>query len=104
MNKWMNDAQVLAQFGHSLGACLLVTFTTLMSISLGGRWPAVIVVVILGVIAAAVKEFWYDMKFELPTQTWWDSIEDFLFYMLGLTVGVGVTALAFHVANATKHC
>jgi len=40
--------------------------------------------------------------YELPKQTWGDSIMDWSFYMLGAGVGMGLAALAFHLALG--HC
>lgn len=101
MNTWMNNPQYLAQIGHALGGCLLIVFTTLLSVLFGWGWLPILIVLGIGVAAAAVKEFWYDMKFELPKQSWGDSAMDFGFYMLGGAVGMGVAAFAEHFA---KHC
>ena len=40
-------------------------------------------------IYAATKEFWYDEKYETP-EIRGSSLEDFLFYILGLGVALGL--------------
>jgi len=79
----------------------VIVLTTLFAIVLGSGWTPILVALGLGIIAASVKEFWYDMKYELPKQTWGDSFMDWSFYMLGAAAGMGVAALAEHLA---KHC
>ena len=88
MNTWMNNPQYLAQVGHCLGALSLMLFATLFW---GMRGAYAMVGVGIGV--AAAKEFWYDMVYELPKQTWADSWMDFGFYMVGAAVGLGVMAI-----------
>lgn len=90
-NTWMNDPQYLAQVGHFLGGACLVM---LVAIFAGVR--AVPLALALGVGAAALKEFWY---YDLPTQTWKDSGQDFLFYVLGGGVGAALAALAHHLGR-----
>jgi hypothetical protein len=101
MNTWMNNPQYLAQVGHFLGGASLIVITTLFAVTLGAGWTPILIVLGIGVAAASLKEFWYDMKYELPKQTWGDSFMDWGFYMLGGGVGMGVAALAEHLA---KHC
>jgi hypothetical protein len=91
MNKWMNNPQYLAQVGHTLGG-LAVIFALRVFFGPVGMWIGLV----LGVALAAGKEFWYDMKYELPVQTWWASIMDFAFYMLGAAAGYGLGELAAH--------
>ena len=43
------------------------------------KWTAV-----GAVIAALAKEFWWDLRFETPKQTWLDSLEDFAGYLVGI--------------------
>ena len=76
----MNDPQYLAQVGHFLG----------------GGSILLVACVFLGA-HAAIKEFWYDMHYELPKQTWGDSAMDFTFYLLGACAGFGLVALAHHL-------
>jgi hypothetical protein len=91
MNKWMNDPQYLAQFGHTLGG-FVVIFAARVFFGAFGMWIGLI----LGLILVVGKEFWYDMKYELPAQTWWASIMDFIFYVLGAGIGYGLANLAVH--------
>jgi hypothetical protein len=96
MNKWMNDPQYLAQVGHSLGGFALILT---LRVFFGPFW--MLVGLILGLMLAAGKEFWYDMKYELPAQTWFDSVMDFGFYLLGASVGVIVASLAADLHRLT---
>ncbi len=93
----MTNPQYLAQVGHSLGGYAVITTSILFSMATGTGCVPTIIVTVLGVAAAAVKEFWYDMKFELPKQTWTDSLMDFGFYMLGALVGWGMSGIAMAV-------
>lgn len=43
--------------------------------------------VAFAVVAALAKEFWWDLKFEVPKQTWLDSLEDFAGYAAGILLG-----------------
>lgn len=97
MNTWMNNPQYLAQVGHLFGAGFVLVVTGMLSLALGAGWAPVLAVLVAGVALAALKEFWYDMKWELPRQTWGDSLMDFAFYVLGALVGVGAFALALAV-------
>lgn len=94
MNTWMNSPQYLAQVGHFLGGLCALLLATLAAV-LWGHATSMIPLYTLGVgvTLAAVKEFWYDMKYELPKQTWGDSLMDFGFYILGGGVGYFVSAL-----------
>lgn len=85
-NKWMNDANVLAQIGHVLGGYGIV----LTAAFLGGRVYAVSFAAAL-MVYAAVKEFWYDARFELPKQTWQDNVLDFSMYGVGTILGLVTT-------------
>ena len=40
------------------------------------------------VLTAAVKEFWFDARYEVPKQTFADNLEDFFGYFIGATMGV----------------
>jgi multisubunit Na+/H+ antiporter MnhB subunit len=89
-NSWMNNADVLAQIGHSLaGYALMLTVAYFSNTSF--LW--------LGIFAsalttyAAIKEFWYDANYEIPKQTNLDNITDFSFYCVGLVVGFGVAMI-----------
>jgi hypothetical protein len=93
MNTWMNNPQYLAQVGHFLGGASLIMLTVMFSWNPLCIWATFGV----GVVAAGVKEFWYDANYELPKQTWQDNLMDFSFYVLGGLVGVGISYGAMHV-------
>jgi hypothetical protein len=101
MNRWMNDPQYLAQFAHFFGAYSLIATTTIISMVFGWGWMPMLIVLGIGIAVATWKEFWYDLRKELPKQTWGNSTMDFGFYMLGGAVGMGIAAFAEHFA---KHC
>ncbi len=83
-NSWMNNSVVLAQIAHVLGGYGII----LTAAFLWGHVAAVIAAVLLTAYAA-VKEFWYDLKYETdPVQNWKDSLLDFSMYMVGMTSGL----------------
>lgn len=90
MNTWMNNSQYLAQVGHFFGACTIILLVGLFS-ETHREFP--LYAYGFGIAVAAVKEFWYDMVYELPKQTWLDSIMDFFFYALGGTFALVVLYL-----------
>jgi hypothetical protein len=96
VNRWMNNPQYLAQVGHFLGGAMIVTLVTVF----GGFELGVYALAPI-TVAAGVKEFWYDMKYELPKQTWADSAMDFVFYFLGALVAVGVMLVAHHLGRVS---
>ena len=83
MNTWMNNPQYLAQVGHTLGG---VTIVTMSCIAFGFHVGWIVALIVL--IATAIKEFWYDMKYELPKQSWSDSTMDFAFWQIGQAIGM----------------
>jgi hypothetical protein len=87
-NKWMNDPTFLAQSAHFFGA-----MATIMTVAhFTGRTGGLITAGVF-TAAAIVKEFWYDLKYELPKQSFADSFLDFTFYMVG--VGLAAAILWF---------
>lgn len=86
MNTWMTSPKFLAQAAHFLGA---YAFVLTMSHWHQPLWPAGVAVCAY----AGFKEFWYDMKFELPKQSVWDGVLDAAFLVLGMAAGVAVAAL-----------
>jgi hypothetical protein len=85
----MTNANFLAQIGHTLGGVLFVLVPTIFlgfhQIWIGGA---------ILLVWALLKEFAYDLKYELPKQSFGDSLLDFVFYMLGGALGIGVASLA----------
>ena len=92
----MNNANVLAQINHVIGGYALLLTVGYFTHS----WIWLIATIALGIILAAVKEFWYDANYELPVQTDGDNWLDFSMYMLGLALG-GMTIGIKHFI--TKH-
>lgn len=84
-NKWMNNSTFLAQSAHFFGA-----YSTVMSSYVFGGKVAAIIVSGSFIAAAAIKEFFYDAKYEIPTQTTFDNVLDFSSYMVGLGVALAV--------------
>jgi len=90
-NSWMNDPNFLAGMAHSGWAALI---TTWVFFTFG--MPFYIAAVVLVVILAGIKEFWYDAKYELPAQTGLENFSDFCEYLLGLGLG-GVLLYITHL-------
>jgi len=89
VNRWMNDPQYLAQIGHFFGGYALMVTTIFVCTALGTGLTPIVVVLGLWIAYGLGKEFWYDMRYELPRQTWKDSGQDFAFLVLGAVVGLG---------------
>jgi hypothetical protein len=94
VNRWMNDPQYLAQVGHLLGGAIVVLVA---AIFFGAR--GVEVALGVGIAAAAIKEFWFDVHYEAPKQSWGDSAMDFAFYVIGGLVGLLIAILALHLGR-----
>lgn len=72
----------VCQMTHwSFAAFLTLTVARLAPSAIGAY-------IVLAICAAAIKEFWYDLKYETPDAMGSGgikgSIEDFTFYMIGL--------------------
>ena len=93
-NKWMNDPRYLAQAGHFLGAYAVI-FTTFHFAGL----QKALLATISGALIAALKEFWYDAKYELPKQTNFDNILDFTMYVVGGGVALLVSWLPVYLQH-----
>jgi hypothetical protein len=78
----MNNPQYLAQVGHTLFGCLFMVLAAFFG-GMKAAWIALPIVV----VAALIKEFWYDATYELPKQTFADNAMDFGFYCLGAGLG-----------------
>lgn len=92
-NSWMNDPTYLAQSAHFFGAITAVMIASYFWGKKGCLWAAGIFAT-----AATIKEFWYDLNFELPKQTFWDSTLDYTFYLVGVAVAV-ITVLLVKKPN-----
>jgi hypothetical protein len=87
--RWTDNPNFNAQVAH-FGVGYAVGVTTFARTSLA----SVRVGVTLGFLAyALLKEFWYDAIYELPPQSPANNFEDFLFYLVGLSVGMFVGSL-----------
>lgn len=82
-NSWMNNPTFLAQAAHFFGAIAIV-MTCVYFRNKKAAWIAASTIV----AGAAVKEFWYDLAYELPKQTIGNSTLDFSFYLLGSIVAL----------------
>lgn len=75
------NAQFVAFFAH-LGAAEILTVLAFRFTRFG---PEVVALIILG---AAIKEFYFDAKYEKnPPQTFKDNLQDFVGWALGPVVG-----------------
>ena len=74
-NKTFNEVSQLGHFAG--GAAIVLAFGVARHVA---PWPVYGFVLVL--VLAAIKEFWYDEKFE-TTEVRGSSGEDFLFYMVG---------------------
>lgn len=77
------NPQILAQFVHFFLAYSIVL--TAASLAHSKHWSAMVPITVtgVGIVVATLKEFWYDLAFEVPKQTVGDSFEDWAFYMAG---------------------
>jgi hypothetical protein len=88
---WMNNSEYLAQSSHfAFGYAIIMTAMAISLIRDWG-WSLIFWVLGIGVALASLKEFWFDMVYEIPKQTWGDSILDFSFYMIGAATGLLIT-------------
>lgn len=84
-NRWMNDANVLAQFAH-----VGWTFAIVSNVGwLFGNAPCLYTAVGLA-LYAVVKEWVYDANFEIPAQTWKDNLLDMSMLWLGTSLGLAM--------------
>jgi hypothetical protein len=98
---WENNPQYLAQVGHFFGALSVILTATLFFGVLGSGWAPILVTLGVGIVAAAFKEFYLDLR-PPENDSLADSAMDFGFYMLGGAVGMGFAALAMHLMKV--HC
>jgi hypothetical protein len=85
-NSWMNNNYFLAAMAHSGWSGLIIACGGILTMA---GLPNLMVVGALSagmVLFAAVKEFWYDANYELPKQTAFDNITDFLGYCAGVAI------------------
>jgi len=83
-NTWMNDPNYLAQVGH-----VLFGYSLILTVAFAGRsFESCWWTLAGGALVAGLKEFWYDAKYEIPKQTFWDNLLDFSMYIVGGFVGM----------------
>ena len=85
-NSWMASPDFTAQMAHLFFAGFVIVVASLF----GERLTPV---VLLGATLAALKEFWFDLTYELPAQTLSGSTLDFAMYLAGMGVGMAVVWL-----------
>jgi hypothetical protein len=98
---FMNSVTFLAAMAHVGWACLIILSTALISSS-NMHWC--IGVSAFMFVFAAIKEFWYDMMFERPKQTWLDGIGDFVGYLSGIALAWVVMSITLCLhSQSTPH-
>jgi hypothetical protein len=78
----------VAQFAHAGVACsiyLSIGYIAEKHSVFSWLWYGILI--LTGVVAAGVKEFWYDANFENQA-TRGSDLEDFSFYVLGIVIAV----------------
>jgi hypothetical protein len=86
---FMSNVQFLAFMAHAGWAGL----ATLAVAVLHGTMTALLISTGAWVVAAALKEYGYDARFEVPHQTFAMNTQDFVGYCAGLAVAWGVVAM-----------
>jgi hypothetical protein len=91
-NTWMNDGYFLAFMAHSGWACLYLLSVDIYGSAISPAHTIIIraVATALMIAFAAVKEFVYDARFEIPKQTSFDNWTDFGGYCAGLALAWGL--------------
>lgn len=78
----------VCQIAHTLFGILCVVLAAYLFGSPLGGWSALF-------IWSVVKEFWYDINYESPSDSggWLGSLKDFGFYNLGAAIGYVTTLM-----------
>lgn len=99
------DPQYLAQVGHGFGGAFVILTATLFSIVLHPRdasdidlWLPILIVLGVGILAAAFKEFFLDMR-PPENDSFPNSLMDFGFYLVGASVGMIEAAIAIYLVE-----
>ena len=82
-NRWMNNPTYLASMAHIGWACSIILSTFIF----GGLYISLIILG-GGLCLAAIKEFFYDARYEIPKQTNFDNWLDFSMYAVGGIIGI----------------
>jgi hypothetical protein len=81
-------ANIVAQIAHTLAG-----YAAIVTLILLGVPHAVVIASVSVTLYALVKEFWWDYKYE-DAVTRGSSVEDFVFYIVGLILGIVVNVFA----------
>jgi hypothetical protein len=100
-NSWMASDDFDATMAHIGWACLITLATLIVTIAMRMPIPRAVLPACVWcsgalVVFGLVKEFWFDLRFEIPKQTAWDGVKDFLGYLGGLALAwavIGVSLL-----------
>jgi hypothetical protein len=76
----------VAQLGHFAGGAAIVLAFTVIAWNRQASIYGLLTVAAL----AAIKEFWYDQRYETP-EVRGSSLEDFSFYLVGATIATAVS-------------
>lgn len=88
--KFFNEVAQFAHFGVAAFIYLAIGHIAAKRGFFHWSWYGALIA--LGVVAAAVKEFWYDKNFENEA-TRGSDLEDFTFYVLGIAAAVATLIL-----------
>jgi len=80
----------LAQAAHAFAA-----YSIVLTAAYKFGYRVMIVIALLLVAFAIVKEFWFDLKYERPEVSggWSGGVEDFSFYVIGVCVALLMVSL-----------
>jgi hypothetical protein len=82
-NGWMNNPNVLAQFGHAG-----IPYGALLTLDHYHRNLVFLILSIGIIVFAGIKEFYYDARYEVPKQSFTNNLTDFAFYCLGVGLAI----------------
>ena len=73
------NVQFLANIGHFLVPYSIIATLYRLGLEEPGKWY----VLGITIVWAAWKEYYFDARYEVPHQTFWDNTEDFIGYFSG---------------------
>ena len=92
-NSWMDNPTFLAEMAHFAWAYGILLTAALFSVGRRGLLKMFAAFVAFAVL----KEFWYDLTYEIPNDTLAGSTLDFAVYLAGGGVALGVIWLKRHL-------
>lgn len=96
----MTNPVFYGSMAHALGAYAILLTVAFFSRSWQDMWYTWLI--LLGL--TAIKEFWYDVNFEIPQQPIiWGGIRDFLSYQAGAAIVMIIGFIKFKFLNKTYH-